>query len=143
MVSRGFAGLSGSLIQVKHPGTDRSQKSDIQFDVWNHNMLRTRNTHHTFVVIYSSSDMRNLIHPTTSTAKNSTVTTSTTMNVSRYRRRDTHEVFFRPRLNTSRHQIQTRRQKTNQSTIDHWTQWVRDHHELHHEIPTISGYHHF
>ena len=82
-------------------------------------------------------------NPTTPTIENSTTTTSPTANASRYRRRDAHEAFFRSRSKTSRHQVRMRRQKAKPRVLTdkERTQWAREHYELHHEMPAISGYH--
>ena len=75
--------------------------------------------------------------------ENSTTTTSPTVKVSSYRRRDTHETFFRSRSKTSRHQVHMRRQKVKPRVLTdkERSQWVREHYELHHEMTAISDYH--
>ena len=80
-------------------------------------------------------------NPTTPTIENSTTATSPTANANRYRRRDAHEAFFRPRSKTSRHQVRMRRQKAKPRVLTdkERAQWAREHYELHHEMPTISG----
>ena len=64
---------------------------------------------------------------------------------SKYIQRDTHAAFFCPKLLPPANNTRSRKSKAltrTQLTDKQRRQWEREHYDMHHQFPTISGHHH-